>query len=261
MNAPVRRGFTIIELVVTIGIALVVLLVLIPILGAARRSGQRTECLSNARQLAAAAAAFGASNAGKLPENRTITSPGEYVTWRYRFVDEGYATGVWECPLHPEPGPQAEFGYVEDGAVCIGDVSASYALNGHVLWRRDTTDRAGIRADTSILRPSHTILIAETNRVRSDLRVSPPYVANYYGDRPGPYAFWHEGRGTYTFLDGHAELFAFLDTGSPDCRWHNGRDLTDDPFVPQKSDEIRPHDHPDWQFLVPDIYRSKSGES
>ena len=157
--------------------------------------------------------------------------------------------------MHPEPGPRGESGYTENGATCRGDIASSYALNGHVLWRREKVDDEAVRADTIIQRPSHTILLAETNRAFSDLRASPPIVANYYGNSPGPYAYWHERRGVYGFLDGHVELIEFLDTGSPDCRWHNGRDLTDDPFVPQKSDEFRPHDHPDWAFLVPDIYK------
>lgn len=105
-----------------------------------------------------------------------------------------------------------------------------------------------------ISRPAHTILLAESNLFLADLRASDPWVANYYGVQPGPYGYWHGGEGVYGFLDGHVELTRFLDTGSPECRWHSGRDLTPDPFVPQRPDEIRPHDHPDWEYLVPSIY-------
>ena len=255
-----QRGFTLVELLVTIAIIGVVLAILVPILGAARDAAKQTQCLSNARQLVTAVNAFGATNQGLLPENRTLVSDTEYITWRRNFAETGLVNepDVWACPLHPRPGPRGEGGYVDGGVRCRGDIASSYALNGHLLWRRNKVDDEAVRADTIIQRPSHTILLAETNRSFSHLRASPPLVANFFGNDPGPYAYWHAGRGTYGFLDGHVELIAFLDTGSPDCRWHNGRDLTDDPFVPQKPDEYRPHDHPDWEFLVPDIYKKRS---
>ncbi|MEL6739442.1 MAG: prepilin-type N-terminal cleavage/methylation domain-containing protein [Planctomycetota bacterium] len=250
------RGFSLVELLVVIAVVAVLLALTLPALARVRDAARRTQCLSNARQIVIGINAFGVDNRSRLPENRTLVSDDEYITWRAQLVENGSVPEgeTWQCPSHPDPGPRGEFGYTDDGAVCIGDVNASYALNGHVLWRADTTDDEARLADTIIQRPSHTILLAETNRPNADLRVSPPLVANYYADSPGPYAFWHAGGGTYAFQDGHAEVMTFLDTGSPDCRWHNGRDLTDDPFVPQRAGEVRPHDHPDWRFLVPEVY-------
>ncbi len=251
------RGFTLTEVIVVIAIVALLLVLAVPVLRAVRDSGRRTVCLSNARQVTVAINAFGAANGSRLPENRTLVSDGEYITWRQRFVNDGSITDeeAWACPSHPDPGPRSEFGFTDRGARCVGDVRSSYALNGHILWRGEKTDRDAKRLDTAILRPDRTILVAETNRPNSNLRVSPPIVANYYQDVPGPYAYWHERKGVYAFQDGHAEVLGFLETGSPDCRWHNGPDLTDDPFVPQSPEEVRPHDHPDWEFLVPEIYR------
>lgn len=257
LHHRITAGFTLLELLVSVAIIAVLIGLLVPVLGRVRDAAKQTQCLSNSRQIITAVNAFSAGNRSRLPENRTLVSPDEYITWRQRFVDEGLLplAEVWVCPLH-RTGPKAELGFVERGARCVGDVRSSYALNGHVLWRADKTDSEARIADTAIQRPSHTILVAETNRIHPDLRASPPIVANYYEDNPGPYGFWHRGSGVYGFQDGHVEIFGFLETGSPDCRWHNGRDLTDDPFVPQTSDEFRPHDHPDWEFLVPDIYRN-----
>lgn len=251
-----RRAFTLIELLVSIGVVALVLAILLPTLGAARNAARRAACLSNARQITAAVGAFAASNGGRLPENRTTNPDGTYFTWRQRFLEDGSITPeeAWRCPAHRDPWPRSELGSSVNGSACAGDVRSSYALNGHVLWRATQTDRTAVRSDTVIRRPSHTILIAETNRSLAHLRVSPPIVANYFRDDPGPYAYWHAGRGVYAFQDGHAETARFLDTGSPDCRWHNGPDLSDDPFVPQTRDELTAHDHPDWAFLVPRIY-------
>lgn len=245
-----------IELLVSIAVIALLIGILVPVLAAVRDAARQTACISNARQITTAINAFSASNRNRLPENRTLISEGEYVTWRHRFAETGLlpVDDVWTCPLHRNPGPRSELDLVEGGSRCVGDVRSSYALNGHVLWRREKTEKDAAISDAAIRRPSHTILLAETNRFRSDLRVSPPIVANFFNDWPGPYAYWHGGKGVYAFQDGHVEVLGFLETGRPDCRWHNGRDLSDDPFVPQGPDEFRAHDHPDWEFLVPEVY-------
>jgi prepilin-type N-terminal cleavage/methylation domain-containing protein/prepilin-type processing-associated H-X9-DG protein len=250
------RAFTLIELLVTIGIIAVLISILIPTLAKIRASAWRAKCLSNAREISTSVEAFAGDHAGRLPENRTLTSSTTYITWRGQFLRDQYVTdaSTWTCPAHRNPGPRSELGGVDDGAVCVEDPRSSYALNGHVLWRRDSVEDDARRPANVIARPSHTILIAESNRPNADLRASPPIIANYYNDSPGPYAYWHQGAGVYAFQDGHAEVITLLDTGNPDCRWHNGQDLSDDPFVPQTPQEFRPHAHPDWAYLVPEIY-------
>ncbi len=257
-----REGFTLVELLVVIAVIGVIVSIVVPVLVRARASAQTAISMSNARQIAAGIVAETASNGGKLPENRTLVSDTEYVTWRHRLAQGGLVGGegrdsVWVSPRHPRgggSGPRSELGYTGGGKRCVGDVTSSYAVNGHVLWRGRLRDDEAVRADTVIDRPAHTILVAETNRAFADLRASDPIVANYYGDGAGAFSYWHDGDGVYAFQDGHAERLRFLDTGSPDCRWHNGRDLTADPFVPQRPGEIRAHDHPDWEFLVPEVY-------
>lgn len=256
-SAHAHRAFTITEMVVTLAIILVLFAIGTPIILQARNAAREARCLSNVRQLLVGINAFSASNGSRLPENRVLESASEYITWRQLLMDRGYIDdpGIWACPLHPDPGPRSEFGFVSGGSRCVGDAVSSYALNGHLFWRRDKLDDQARIIDTVIDRPSHTILVAETNRAFCHLRVSPPLVANYFGDVPGPYSYWHSGKGVYGFQDGHVEIIAFLDTGNPDCRWHNRSDLTPDPFVPQTREETKPHAHPDWEFLVPDIYR------
>jgi prepilin-type N-terminal cleavage/methylation domain-containing protein/prepilin-type processing-associated H-X9-DG protein len=251
-----RKGFTLIELLVVIAIIAVIIGITIPILQRVRASAQQAQCLINMREIAMSIETFAGNNNARLPENRTLQNANTYITWRAQLTQDGYVSddSSWTCPAHKDPGPSSELGFTDDGAFCTDDRTSSYALNGHLLWRLDSTDEDATRPINIIRRPSHTILIAETNRPNADLRVSPPLIANYYNDWPGPYGYWHNAKATFGFLDGHAEVLSMMDTGNPDCRWHSGEDLSDDPFVPQTRDEIRTHDHPDWEYLLPEIY-------
>lgn len=255
MAARGPRAFSLIELLVVVAVVGVLLAIALPMLASSRTAARATKCLVQSQQIVAGVVAFSTDNGGRLPANRTRTSPGEYVTWRWAFVEKGYvsAGGAFACPAHPDGEPGSELGANDGAAVCVGDVPASHALNGHLLWRLDAPPAAGDRIDAAVLRPSHTAALVETRAAFPDMRVIAELLATQDA-RGGLYGFWHAKRGTYAFLDGHAEQIGFMATGSPDCRWHNGRDLTPDPFDPQDPRELQPHDHPDWEFLVSPVY-------
>lgn len=75
-SARIRpRGFSLIELLVVIGIIAVLIAILLPTLGKARESAKRVACLSNVRQLATAVTAYLADNRQYLPEAVSSNSP------------------------------------------------------------------------------------------------------------------------------------------------------------------------------------------
>ena len=77
-------AFTLVELLVVIGIIAVLISILIPALSKAREQSIRTKCASNLRQIGIAAMAYAAENKGWLPHNES--SNPFYVANRSGFV-------------------------------------------------------------------------------------------------------------------------------------------------------------------------------
>lgn len=63
---PRQRAFTLIELLVVVAVVALLIGILLPALGLARRSGQTLGCLNNMRQLAIAQLAYASDNDGEL---------------------------------------------------------------------------------------------------------------------------------------------------------------------------------------------------
>ncbi|MDX2117383.1 MAG: prepilin-type N-terminal cleavage/methylation domain-containing protein [Planctomycetota bacterium] len=249
-----RAAFTLIELLVVISIIGVLLGILLPTLAGARKRAHTVACMSNTGQVVKSMNTFATDNKGRLPENRTLVSPTEHVTWRAQFAKAGYIPvgKSWLCPGY-RGEMRGEKGAFDNNSTCVDDVPSNYAMNGHLVWKLNKTKKDAERNDGAILRPSHTILITESAGDVPDMRVTNELLAiDYQGT--GFYGYWHAGKGNYGFQDGHVETLNLLDTGNPDCRWHNGKDYEQDMFSQQDSKELGVHSHPDWEYLVNEVY-------
>jgi len=219
-----RRAFTLVELLVVIGIIALLISILLPSLAKAREQGTRTKCLSNLRSLQFAFTMYCNENKQFVPA----------TNWGANATTNGKCYAGWLYPTGGPAGPD-RFGFsgpvrenlLEDGAfwpylktrevyrcpghtrdVIIGqtDTITSYLMNGAIngygrdktypvtkfksddvcMWEAD--ERAGSAFNDGSSRPDESFLPAP---------VTDP---NAYTSRHGRYS-------TIAFIDGHAEAF------------------------------------------------------
>lgn len=107
-------GFTLIELLVVISIIALLVGILLPALGAARRAARSSVCLSNERQVGVAFASYASSNKDRIPAfrgfddlaNTSVTNVVNYGNvngdwyWTSRMVIDGYGAErlMYTCP-------------------------------------------------------------------------------------------------------------------------------------------------------------------
>ena len=90
-----RKAFTLIELLVVISIIALLVGILLPALGAARRSAQDIKCLSNERQMLVGFFGYTASSDGILPIGISAfaVNPGDETNWALLISDYIQQTG------------------------------------------------------------------------------------------------------------------------------------------------------------------------
>ena len=109
---PRRRAFTLVELLVVIGIIGLLVSILLPSLAAARKQAQSVACRSNLRQVAMAALMYGQEQ-GKYVGYAAGTDRKMLL---YPYIGQGkdnadvQANQVWNCPANEKPETQCGYG-------------------------------------------------------------------------------------------------------------------------------------------------------
>lgn len=130
---PGKNAFTLIELLVVISIIALLVGILLPALGAARKTAQRAVCLSNQRQIGVAMMAYATNNDDRLPYNYYYED-GIETRWWHRLILDGAAVGsVEEGATSNLVCPSDEYPYVADTGLPATDpnnnVACSYGMN------------------------------------------------------------------------------------------------------------------------------------
>lgn len=240
-----RRGFTLVELLVVIGIIALLISILLPALNRAREEGKRVQCLSNMRQVGVAAIMYTNEAKGMLPTSgegppqkkfdwvywqpassaAPYNDPTQCSLARYLSATSPQAiANIYTCPSDPTDQHYSNYGGRPP-------YPYSYTINA---WISGDNSRVGnskspnitpyILRITQVRRASEKIWFAEEdmNTINDGMFApegsSGDTIADRHEVKRAAGTKTGEGRGNVVFCDGHASLFNRADL-KDDSNW------------------------------------------
>jgi prepilin-type N-terminal cleavage/methylation domain-containing protein/prepilin-type processing-associated H-X9-DG protein len=127
MSHRKSRGFTLVELLVVIGIIALLISILLPALKKARDSANTTKCASNLRQIALAIISYANDNKGRLPPS--VVNPGDLIYpkgwfWSNELVGQNYIPSVKGVDAAGKPN------YGESAFYCPAGIDEDAGFSG-----------------------------------------------------------------------------------------------------------------------------------
>ena len=208
-----QGGFTLVELLVVIGIIALLISILLPALGKARESARRTRCLSNLRQLTQAWLTYAQENKGRICGANT-GDPKDRKFHDWVATGDTLDTTIKKGMLWP---------YVKDAGIykCPNDrinYWHTYSVNSWLDGEGPPQDGDKLPAQnlSKIHRWAETFVFMEEMDPRGyniNSFMVPPYPSNEWIDIPAP---MHDRVGMVSFADGHAIVWQWIDPRT----WH-----------------------------------------
>jgi prepilin-type N-terminal cleavage/methylation domain-containing protein/prepilin-type processing-associated H-X9-DG protein len=220
-----RRAFTLVELLVVIGIIALLAALLLPALGDARERSRQTQCASNLRTLAIGILVYSQENHGALPGMATTPQqPSDWIYWQQwqgppfdvfangplcRYV--GKDPSIFRCPSDDALHHTIPAGTEQPlGPYYYSYIINAFSISGIARYQCCVvTDQARL---SSVRHASDKILMIEGNEqtLIDGVWVPPPNAGsndNDLGDRHDRHgAQIGSGRGNVVFVDTHVEF-------------------------------------------------------
>ena len=225
-----RKAFSLVELLVVIGIIAVLLALLLPALSKARRQAQQVACLSNLRQLGIALLAYAEEHRGWFPVSAEADTPHreDWVYWQpNRKLSESRVwpylrnTEVLKCPAGvAQRGPTVYGPFKQVLPPYPFSYSVNYLLTGirgQSRCRLSQVVQAPLKAmvieeDTTGINDGMWWALDTDRFALRSTAVSVLHDKDREVRKPIEFDFnhpdyWQWGRGNVVFADGHGELF------------------------------------------------------
>lgn len=203
------RGFTLIEVLVVIGIVLVLAAMLFPVFARARGNAHSASCVTRLSQIAKACRMYSDDYDRTIVPARTAVTVGgsRGITWCVLLQPYMKSQELLVCPADDAPRPSAQ-------SVCLPH---SYGINYLLSFNSRWGSYPAVVSLSHLQRTSDVICFFDMTGDVAEMG------AGYYSHRTSRIAWRHHEAANFAFLDGHAKSLR-ADGVSAVRSW--------DPFVP-----------------------------